>query len=382
MPPIHRQDLDLMAASCQWSPFNPELIAVAHNHNFGVVGSGAVSIFSVPLATSTTSTTTSAAALAPTITSSTQISTKLDKETIFDLAWSQRDNATLAYTTATSLILWNVLEDRIIAQYDTHTEEVSSVDWNGLATQYVLSGSWDNNIHLYDVQQLDSGSTTTATSNLTQPLSTFNPGYSVNEIEWNPQYGDMFASCGTSTKVSLWDTNAPPKPIANIDFVAGMKKAHQNNPTSQSPIDPGSNIYEANSIAFDKYNSNLLYCALNEPFIMVYDIRNIKEPISMLSGHEFPVKKLIASPHKSGMFLSSSYDISIGVWDLSRPVDATKSNSNNNTQINTQYLVGRYEDHSELAPAMDFHPSFPNLVASAGYDKVIDFWDVGKVVAE
>jgi WD40 repeat protein len=332
-----------MGYASQWSPFNQELIAVAQNKHFGFVGAGSLEIYHTQL--SSTSTTGS-----PTVSNVKKIASHTHSESIYDVAWSEKDNNIIAFSTVNGVLLWNIVEDKILHTFNDHSQEVYSIGWNPLSTSHLLSGSWDSLVKLYD------------TTHLSTAISSFSTNHAVNVVDWNPQYGDLFASAGLSTEISLWDVNSPSRALARID----IKNAKLAKDTQAAN--------EINTIAFDKYNSNLLYCGPNDNGILVYDIRNIKAPIISLTGHELGIKKIVASPHQSGVFLSSSYDISIGIWDLSKTVDGVVGVEKNGISM-SPYLIGRYEEHQEFAFGLGFHPTYPTLVASTSFDNTLDFWD-------
>ena len=56
-----------------------------------------------------------------------------------------------------------------------------------------------------------------------------------------------------------------------------------------------------------------------------------------LTGHQLPVRKIKFSPYHANILASSSYDMSVKVWDC-----------------NTQRNINSFEHHTEFITGLDF----------------------------
>ena len=68
---------------------------------------------------------------------------------------------------------------------------------------------------------------------------------------------------------------------------------------------------------FNKYDP-LIAVGTRESYINIYDIRNPQIPVSVLPGHRYGISRVRFSPFSKNILVSSSYDMSVKVWDISK----------------------------------------------------------------
>ena len=61
-------------------------------------------------------------------------------------------------------------------------------------------------------------------------------------------------------------------------------------------------------------------------------------PLMILSAHQLAVRKIKFSPYHANILASSSYDMSVKIWDL-----------------NTQTSIQSFEHHTEFVTGLDFN---------------------------
>lgn len=73
-----------------------------------------------------------------------------------------------------------------------------------------------------------------------------------------------------------------------------------------------------NALAFNPNSEVLVATASADKTIGIWDLRNVKEKVHTLEGHNDAVTSLSWHPSEAGILGSGSYDRRIIFWDLSR----------------------------------------------------------------
>lgn len=73
-----------------------------------------------------------------------------------------------------------------------------------------------------------------------------------------------------------------------------------------------------NSLAFNPASEFLIATASADKTIGIWDMRNVKEKVHTLVGHQDAVTSLSWHPQEAGILGSSSYDRRVIFWDLTR----------------------------------------------------------------
>lgn len=125
---------------------------------------------------------------------------------------------------------------------------------------------------------------------------------------------------------------------------------------------------EALFIDFNKFQPFILATCGTDNCIRLWDIRKIKstaEPgsgcVAALLGHLLPVCCVVWSPFREAILASSSYDMSIRVWD--KEVEGGVWDCRN------QY------SHTEFVTDLDWNIFSDGILASAGWDRRIGVWN-------
>ena len=103
------------------------------------------------------------------------------------------------------------------------------------------------------------------------------------------------ATCGLDGTCRLWDV----KTQKNVLAIA----AHSN---------------EVLACDFNKYDE-IIATGSTDNTIKLWDMRKASQPIAMLFGHRYPVKKVKFSPFSRDLLLSCSYDMTVKFWNVVDP---------------------------------------------------------------
>lgn len=70
------------------------------------------------------------------------------------------------------------------------------------------------------------------------------------------------------------------------------------------------------SLAWNPFDTNLLYCALEDGLVACIDRRRPSEPVLTFNAHEAAVTALSFSAGVPGMLTTASVDKTVRVWDV------------------------------------------------------------------
>jgi len=114
----------------------------------------------------------------------------------------------------------------------------------------------------------------------------------VNQAIWHPTHESIFASGSQDQTCRVWDLRSG----------KDVKKIHAHN-------------NDILSIDFNKYE-NFIATSSTDNLIKIFDLRaNVDMPLMMLVGHQLPVKRIKFSPYHANILASTSYDMSVKIWD-------------------------------------------------------------------
>ncbi|KAK3849305.1 hypothetical protein Pcinc_043937 [Petrolisthes cinctipes] len=277
-----------------FSPFNPDLIAVAAAQNFGLMGGGRLFILSVGSGDELSS-------------------VGWDGGGLLDVAWSE--NAANVIVTADgngSLQVWDTSHPQSpVGVYREHTKDVCSVSWSQTRDlHHVVSASWDSTIKIWDMNHKHSLRTLTVGESL------------VYEAVWSPHIPGCMASVSGDGALRIWNSRGTSNKVS---------------------VSVGVSEGEVLTCDWCKYNQNIIATADTHRDIRGWDLRNTTQPIFVLTGHNYPPRRIKFSSFLESQLASVSYDFTTRIWDykLSSP------------------LVHCYENHQELHISPNSSPPTP-----------------------
>ena len=100
---------------------------------------------------------------------------------------------------------------------------------------------------------------------------------------WHPRNPDLFASTSGDCTLKIWDSNDKHA----VQTIAAHK-------------------YEVLTCDWNKYNEHQIATGSVDKQIRLWDTRNASQPVMVLSGHEFAVRRLKFSPHNERAIASTS----------------------------------------------------------------------------
>ncbi|OQV13491.1 Periodic tryptophan protein 1-like protein [Hypsibius exemplaris] len=165
--------------------------------------------------------------------------------------------------------------------FSGHTDAVLSLAWNPLVDHVLASGSADQSVILWDLDQAKAATTLKGFSD------------KVQTIKWRPEFADQLL-CGSCDKtVRLFDCRYK-KAKATAWNVEG----------------------EVERLLWSTADNQYFYVATEDGQLYTFDIRNPEAALSTIQAHGKSVTGLVASPHIPGLLVTTSEDKRIKVWDV------------------------------------------------------------------
>ncbi|KAF0933379.1 hypothetical protein E2562_018000 [Oryza meyeriana var. granulata] len=261
--------------SVRFSPFHEQRLLVAASQHFGLVGNGHLLV--LDLSAAAAGGLGAAPAPAPLFAFPTS-------DALFDCAWSESHESLCAAASGDgSVRLFDVAlppAQNPVRLLREHAREVHGIDWNPVRRDAFLSASWDDTLKLWSPDRPAS-------------VRTFRGhDYCVYAAAWSARHPDVFASASGDRTARVWDVREPAPTL--------VIPAHD---------------HEVLSLDWDKYDPSILATGSVDKSIRVWDVRSPRAPLTQLAGHGYAVKRVRFSPHRQGMIMSCSYDMTVCMWD-------------------------------------------------------------------
>ncbi len=172
-----------------------------------------------------------------------------------------------------------------------HESEGYGLSWNPNVEGYLLSGSDDCNICLWDIKQ--------AGPDVQPVYKTKGHNDVVEDVDWHKHYPHLFGSVGDDSQLLLWDSRQ----------------------SSGKPTDTIENAHASahvNCLAFNPFSEYLLATGGSDNVVALWDLRNMKQKLHSFEGHQEGVYQVSWSPFNETILGSCSSDRRVNIWDLSR----------------------------------------------------------------
>lgn len=204
--------------------------------------------------------------------------------------------------------LWDLKTNKLLREWREHRAEVYAVDWNLVNKEQVLTGAWDNALKLWHPDELAS-------------IASFREHTKcIYAAQWHPRHADMFASASGDCTVKVsGETTGETRACVRTLCCCSPQNAHTyssapsrspfqvwDTNTRRSSMTIHAHDFEVLTCDWNKYNEFLLCTGSVDKTIRTWDIRAPRQPVTILEGHEFAVRRIKCSPHSPSVIASVS----------------------------------------------------------------------------
>ncbi|CAD7699697.1 unnamed protein product [Ostreobium quekettii] len=231
-----------------------------------------------------------------------------------------------------------------------HETEGYGLAWSPFKEGYLLSGSDDQMICLWDING------ETGPGKELHALNTFAEHKGVVEdIAWHSKYDYLFGSCGDDKNVMLWDLRQ-------------QKSLHQS--IQAHPA-------EVNSLAFCPSSEWILATASADKTIGLHDVRNFSQRLHTLEGHSDEVFQVGWSGTNETILASCGADRRVIIWDLSRIGAEQSSEDHSDGPPELLFIHG---GHTAKVSDFSWSPNDEWVVASVAEDNILQIWQMANYI--
>ncbi|KAL2329055.1 hypothetical protein Fmac_022482 [Flemingia macrophylla] len=229
-----------------------------------------------------------------------------------------------------------------------HDKEGYGLSWSPFKKGYLLSGSHDHKVCLWDVPAASQ-------ENVLDALHVYEGHESVVEdVSWNLKDENMFGSVGDDCKLVIWDlrTNKPQQSV----------KPHDK---------------EVNFLSFNPYNEWILATASSDTIVGLFDTRKLAEPLHVLSSHTDEVFQVEWDPNHETVLASSGADRRLMVWDLHRIGDEQIEGDG---EGGPPELLFSHGGHKGKISDFSWNKNLPWVITSVAEDNSFHIWQMAESI--
>jgi len=231
-----------------------------------------------------------------------------------------------------------------------HKKEGYGLSWNPNKKGFLLSGSDDSQVCLWDINN-PTGKSVAATS-----IFAGAKGHTsvVEDVAWHAHHAEIFGSVGDDKKLLIWDTRTPGTPKHEV--IAAHTR-------------------EVNCLSFNPYNEFVIATGSGDKTVALWDLRNLKNKLHTFQGHTDEIFQVQWSPFNETILASASSDRRLNIWDLSKIGD---EQSPEDAQDGPPELLFIHGVHTSKISDFSWNPNEPWVIASAADDNIVQIWQMAE----
>ncbi|KAL6219209.1 hypothetical protein ACLB2K_012415 [Fragaria x ananassa] len=225
-----------------------------------------------------------------------------------------------------------------------HDKEGYGLSWSPFKEGYLLSGSNDCKICLWDVSAL-------AQDRVLHPMHVYESHESVvNDVSWHSRDENLFGSVGDDCQLMIWDfrTNRAQQTV----------KVHEK---------------EVNYLSFHPCNEWVLTTASSDTTVGLFDMRKLNVPLHALSGHTEEVFQVEWDPNHDAVLASYAGDRRLIVWDLNRIGDEQLEGDSDD---GPPELLFQHGGHQARISDFSWNKEVPWTISSVAEDNTLQVWQM------
>lgn len=179
-----------------------------------------------------------------------------------------------------------------VFSFSGYRNEGYALDWSPVNKGHLLTGDNSKNIHYW--KPIESAVVEWSVDQRSYEGHTA----AVEDVQWSPNEGSVFASCSTDKSIRIWDTRAP----HNSACMIAVENAHE---------------MDVNVLSWNR-KEPFIVSGGDDGVVKVWDLRQIqsKDCVAKFKHHSGPITSIEWCPQDSSVFAASGEDNQITQWDL------------------------------------------------------------------
>ncbi|XAR72696.1 hypothetical protein NMG60_11019423 [Bertholletia excelsa] len=229
-----------------------------------------------------------------------------------------------------------------------HDKEGYGLSWNPFKEGYLLSGSNDCKICLWDVKAMPQDKVLDATHVYEAH------GSVVEDVAWHLKNENLFGSVGDDCCLMIWDLR-----------------------TNKTQHSVHVHEKEVNYISFNPYNEWVLATASSDTTVGLFDMRKLTSPLHVLSSHMEEVFQVEWDPNHETVLASSADDRRLMVWDLNRIGDEQLEGE---AEDGPPELLFSHGGHKAKISDFSWNKNEPWVISSVAEDNTLQIWEMAESI--
>ncbi|KAL0365672.1 UNVERIFIED_CONTAM: WD-40 repeat-containing protein MSI2 [Sesamum angustifolium] len=229
-----------------------------------------------------------------------------------------------------------------------HEKEGYGLSWSSLKEGYLLSGSNDCKICLWDISSMPQEKVLEA--------NYIYEGHEnvVEDVSWHLKNENLFGSVGDDCKLMIWDlrTNKCQHSVV----------VHEK---------------EVNYLSFNPFNEWVLATASSDTTVGLFDMRNLSSPLHALGNHMEEVFQVEWNPNHETILASSADDRRLMVWDLNRVGDEQLEGE---AEDGPPELLFSHGGHKAKISDFSWNKNEPWVISSVAEDNTVQVWQMAESI--
>ncbi|CAI9104755.1 OLC1v1003502C1 [Oldenlandia corymbosa var. corymbosa] len=229
-----------------------------------------------------------------------------------------------------------------------HDKEGYGLSWSPFKEGYLLSGSNDCKICLWDISTMPSSKVLDATHIYQEHESL------VEDVSWHLKNANLFGSVGDDCRLIIWDlrTNKPQY----------SGKVHDK---------------EVNYLSFNPFNEWVVATASSDSTVGLFDMRKLSSPLHALSSHTEEVFQVEWDPNHETVLASSAGDRRLMVWDLNKVGDEQLEGE---AEDGPSELLFSHGGHKAKISDFSWNKNEPWVISSVAEDNALQVWQMAESI--
>ena len=221
-----------------------------------------------------------------------------------------------------------------------HKKEGYGLSWSLLKPDYLLSGSYDGTVCLWDTN-----------SNNSDPLCHFSEHTTpCEDVCFSKKHEYVFGTCGDDKTIKIMDYRTD-KPVISVSGHEG----------------------EVNSIDFNPKNEFIYITGSADKTIALWDLRKPDLKLHSFIHHKSPVLNVKWNNKRTNIFASSSEDGKVLIWDLTQ-IGANIARDDNEEAPSE--MIFDHGGHMDKVDDFDWNQNEDMMLASVDDSNNLQIWEM------
>ncbi|OVA19828.1 WD40 repeat [Macleaya cordata] len=195
-------------------------------------------------------------------------------------------------------------------------------------------------------------------------------------LSWSPFKDGYLLSGSNDSRICLWDISAVPLDKA-LDAMSTFE-VHEDVVEDVAWHLKNENLFgSVNCLSFNPFNEWILATASSDMTVNLFDLRKLTTALHSFSGHTEEVFQVEWSPKHETVLATSAADRRLMIWDLSRIGD---EQSEEDAEDGPPELLFSHGGHTAKISDFSWNQNEPWVISSVAEDNILQVWQMAESI--